>query len=213
MSAFLSVDLLTDFAAFCLTDFIDWRYIHSWFVISTQLVNCCPHGRRNYTSVLLPLCCTFSLTSPLPNVQYIQTVCDRGWGVLKCTVDHILQEYYTLFLARVRTYKIASPPQTKMTSENDIKGLVSLKFLRPWGEPSLGTWVAIPSLIFGHIHLAGYKTLSFNSASIQSTPPPFWFAILLLCFFLPATLLFSFLSFFHTFINNKWHVRKFNQHK
>jgi hypothetical protein len=49
MSAFLSVDLLTDFAAFCLTDFIDWRYIHSWFVFSTQLVNCCPHGRRNYT--------------------------------------------------------------------------------------------------------------------------------------------------------------------
>jgi hypothetical protein len=29
MSAFLSVDLLTEFAAFCLTDFIDWRYIHS----------------------------------------------------------------------------------------------------------------------------------------------------------------------------------------
>jgi hypothetical protein len=25
-------DLLTDFAAFCLTDFIDWRYIHSRFV-------------------------------------------------------------------------------------------------------------------------------------------------------------------------------------
>ncbi len=43
-SAFLSVDLLTDFAAFCLTDFKDWRYIHSWFVFSTQLVNCCPHG-------------------------------------------------------------------------------------------------------------------------------------------------------------------------
>jgi hypothetical protein len=44
MSAFLSVDLLTDFSAFCLTDFIDWRYIHSWFVFSTQLMNCCPHG-------------------------------------------------------------------------------------------------------------------------------------------------------------------------
>jgi hypothetical protein len=28
MSAFLSADLLADFAAFCLTDFIDWRYIH-----------------------------------------------------------------------------------------------------------------------------------------------------------------------------------------
>jgi hypothetical protein len=66
MSAFLSVDQLVEFAAFCLTDFIDWRYIHSWFVFSTQLVNCCPHGRRNYC-VLLPLYCTFSLTSsPLP---------------------------------------------------------------------------------------------------------------------------------------------------
>ncbi len=51
MSAFLSVDLLTDFVAFCLTDFIDWRCIHSWFVFSTQLVNCCPHGRRNYILV------------------------------------------------------------------------------------------------------------------------------------------------------------------
>jgi hypothetical protein len=47
MSAFRSVDLLTEFAAFCLTDFIDWRYIQSWFVFFTQLVNCCPHGQRN----------------------------------------------------------------------------------------------------------------------------------------------------------------------
>jgi hypothetical protein len=29
MSAFLKIDLLTDIAALCLTDFIDWRYIHS----------------------------------------------------------------------------------------------------------------------------------------------------------------------------------------
>jgi hypothetical protein len=29
MSAFLKIDLLTDFAALCLTYFIDWRYIHS----------------------------------------------------------------------------------------------------------------------------------------------------------------------------------------
>ncbi len=50
--------------------------------------------------------------------------------MLKCTVDHILQEFYTLFLTRFRTYKIASPPQTKMTSKDDIRGLVSLKFLR-----------------------------------------------------------------------------------
>ncbi len=49
------IDLLTDIAALCLTDFIDWRYIYSLFVFSTQLVNCCPHGRRNYTCVLLSL--------------------------------------------------------------------------------------------------------------------------------------------------------------
>jgi hypothetical protein len=53
-------------------------------------------------------------------------------GVLKCTVDHILQEFFTLFLTKFRTYKIASPPQTKMTSKDDMKGLVSLNFLRPW---------------------------------------------------------------------------------
>jgi hypothetical protein len=91
-----------------------------------------------FTGVLLPLYCTFSLTSfPFPPflmyVQYIQTVCvcGGGGGLLKCTVDHILQEFYTLFLARFRTYKIASPPLTKMTSKDDIKGLVSLKFLCP----------------------------------------------------------------------------------
>ncbi len=55
-----------------------------------------------------------------------------GVGVLNCTVDHIQQEFYTLFLTRFRTYKIASPPQTKMISKDDIKGLVSLKFLRPY---------------------------------------------------------------------------------
>jgi hypothetical protein len=51
-------------------------------------------------------------------------------------VDHFLQEFYTLFLTRFRTYKIASPPQTKMTSKDYIKGLVSLKFLRPCPHPS-----------------------------------------------------------------------------
>jgi hypothetical protein len=56
MSAFLSVDMLTDFAAFCLTDFIGWRYIHSWFVFIF-----------NPACELLPLYCTFSLSSsPLP---------------------------------------------------------------------------------------------------------------------------------------------------
>ena len=41
-------------------------------------------------------------------------------GVLICTVDHILQELYTPFLTRFRTYKIATPLQTKMTRKDDI---------------------------------------------------------------------------------------------
>jgi hypothetical protein len=36
-----------------------------------------------------------------------------------------------MFLIRFNTYKIASPPQTKMTSKDNHKGLVSLKFLHP----------------------------------------------------------------------------------
>ncbi len=89
---FFKIDLLTDFATLCLTDFIDWRYIHSWLVFQTQRVNCCPHERRNYTCVLLPLYLLSDLPpSPLPKqiVQYIQTVCGcwgGGGGVLNCAV-------------------------------------------------------------------------------------------------------------------------------
>jgi hypothetical protein len=139
MSAFLSVDLLTEFAAFCLTDFIDWRYIHSWFVFSTQLVNCCPPWTKELygTCVLLPLYCTFFLiSSPLPPFPmyslYRQCVtCGGMMGGVEMYCGTYLQEFYTLFLTRFKTYKIASPPQTKMTNKDDIKGLVSLKFLRP----------------------------------------------------------------------------------
>ncbi len=56
-----------------------------------------------------------------------------GGGVLNSAVDHILQEFYTLFLTIFRTYKIALPyTPNKVTSKDNIKGLVSLKFLRPW---------------------------------------------------------------------------------
>ncbi len=83
MRLFFKTDLFTDFAALCLTDFIDWRYFHSWLVFSTQLVNCCPHGHRNYTYVLLSLYLLSDLPSPSPlpkvNVQYIQTMCGC-WG-------------------------------------------------------------------------------------------------------------------------------------
>ncbi len=140
MSAFLSVDLLTEFAAFCLTDFIDWRYIHSWFVFSTQLVNCCPHGRRNY--VVLVYCCPSTVPSLWPpppsppshcTVQYsIQTVCDYGggrgcWNILYCEpysagVLHSVSD-------QIQNLQNFFTTPNKMTSEDDIKGLVSLKFL------------------------------------------------------------------------------------
>jgi hypothetical protein len=139
MSAFLSVDMLTDFAAFCLTDFLDWRYIHSWFVFSTQLVNCCPHGRRNYTCVLLPLYCTFSLTSPSPPPPS-QTKCtvytDSVWVWGGGGVEMYCGPYFAGDLHsvsdQIQNLENFFTTPTKMTSKDDIKGLASLKFLRPW---------------------------------------------------------------------------------
>ncbi len=68
-------------------------------------VNVCVHyisgGYLNNTCVLLPLYLLSDHLHPPPlpklNVQYIQAVCDcGGGGGLNCTVDHILQELYTL---------------------------------------------------------------------------------------------------------------------
>jgi hypothetical protein len=43
-----------------------------------------------------------------------------GGGGCWVVLDHILQEFYTLFLTRFRSYKISTTPQTKMTSKDDI---------------------------------------------------------------------------------------------
>jgi hypothetical protein len=103
-------------------------------------VNCCP--------------CTFSLTSsppPLPMYSICRNVTvGGGGGVLKCIVDHILKEFNTMFLTRFRTYKIATPPQTKMTSKDDIKGFVSLKFLRLWCAHTCST--PVPHCSHQHIY-------------------------------------------------------------
>jgi hypothetical protein len=81
---FFKIDLLTDIAVLCLTDFIDLRYIHSVICIfDTACELLPPLTKEQYcTCVLLPLYLTFSLTSPLPklNVLYVQTVCDWGGG-------------------------------------------------------------------------------------------------------------------------------------
>jgi hypothetical protein len=83
---FFKIDLLTDFAALCLTDFIDWRYIHSVVCIfdpGCELLP--PWTKEQYLcTVLLPLYCAFSLTSPpLPKLKctvYTDSVCDWGGG-------------------------------------------------------------------------------------------------------------------------------------
>ncbi len=43
--------------------------------------------------------------------MYGQYVAVRGWKVLSPVGDHFLQEFYTLYLAKFRTYKISPPPQ------------------------------------------------------------------------------------------------------
>ncbi len=83
----------------------------------TILVYCCPS--------------TFSLTSFHPTPPPSQTKCTLftnsmwlwggGGGVLNCTVDNILQEFYTLFLTRFRTYKIASLPPKKWPVKTTLK--------------------------------------------------------------------------------------------
>jgi hypothetical protein len=97
-----------------------------------------PWTKELYLCTVAPL--TSLLVLPLPpplpklNVQYMQRVCGCGGGVggggVELSCRPYSAEVYTLFLTRFRTYKIASPPQTKMTRKDDIKELVSLKFLR-----------------------------------------------------------------------------------
>jgi hypothetical protein len=94
-----------------------------------------PWTKELYLCTVAPLPSLWP-TPPPPSQTKCTVYTDSVWlwggvGVLNCVVDHILQEFYTLFLTRFRTYKIALPPPTKMTSKDDIYGLVSLKFLCP----------------------------------------------------------------------------------
>ncbi len=77
-------------------------------VFSTQLSELLP---------LLPSLWFNSPPLPLPwvKVQYIQTVCDLegGGGVSSPVGDHILQEFNTLYLTRIRTTKLLDHPKQK----------------------------------------------------------------------------------------------------
>jgi hypothetical protein len=54
--------------------------------------------------------------------------------VLSCVVDHILQEFNTLFLTRFRTYKIASPPQTKAPVKTTFRDCCLYSFFVQVGQ-------------------------------------------------------------------------------
>jgi hypothetical protein len=91
---------------------------------------------------ILVYCCSsiFSLTSPPPTSQtkytvYTDSVClwGGGGGGVNCAVDHIRQEFYSVS-DQIQNLQNCFTTPNKMTSEDDIKGLVSLKFFRPWSE-------------------------------------------------------------------------------
>ncbi len=89
----------------CFIEFLDWRYSQSCWYFRPLL----------WTVAPLP---SLWPPPPLPPSQnkptvYTDSVWLWGGGVLSCVVDHILQEFNTLFLTRFRTYKIATPPKTK----------------------------------------------------------------------------------------------------
>jgi hypothetical protein len=122
---FFKIDLLTDIAALCLTDFIDWRYIHSLVCIFDPACELLPPWTKElYLCTVAPLSSLWPPPPPFPNkmysIQYTDSVC-LGGGV-NCAVDHILQEMYTLFLTRFKTYQIASPPQTKWPLKTTLRG-------------------------------------------------------------------------------------------
>ncbi len=124
---FFKIDLLTDIPALCLTDFIDLiYYIRSLVGIFDPACKLLTPWTKELYLCILVYCCPsiFSLTSsPLPKLKctvYTDSLCGGGGGIV--LVDHILQEFYTLFLTRLRTYQITSPPQTKWPVKTTLRG-------------------------------------------------------------------------------------------
>ncbi len=118
-------------------NFIDWRYFHSLVGIFESACELLPPWTKElYSCTLAPLS---SLWPPPPlhkiNVQYIQTVCVWGGGGLCCRPYSAGILYSVSDQIQKQPNYFTTP--NKMTSEDDIKGLVSVKFLRPWLHPSI----------------------------------------------------------------------------
>ncbi len=98
----------------CLIEFIDWRYSQPYWYFRPLL----------WTDVAI---CTFSLTPPpLPSQSKRTEYTDSVWlwgvgggGVFSCVVDHILQEFNTLFLTRFNQQNCYTIPN-KNTSKDDV---------------------------------------------------------------------------------------------
>ncbi len=97
---FFKIDLLTDIVALCLTDFTDWRYIHSVVCIfdaACELLT--PWMKEQYLCTVAPLPYLLSDLPPPSQSKctvYTDSVCDWGGGdggMLNYGVDHILQEF------------------------------------------------------------------------------------------------------------------------
>ncbi len=88
-------------------------------------------------TIKTPNCTVAPLSSlwppPLPklNVQYIQTLWDCGGGGELCCRPYSAGILHSVS-DQIQNLPNSFTTPNKMTSEDDIKGLVSLKFLRPW---------------------------------------------------------------------------------
>jgi hypothetical protein len=126
---FFKIYLLTGFAALCLTDFIDWRFTHGWYFQPSLWT------KELYLCTIAPLS---SLWPPPPPSQtkctvYLDSVCLRGgrWGVELCCRPYSAGILHSVS-DQIQNLPNCFTTPNKMTIEDDIKGLVSLKFLRPW---------------------------------------------------------------------------------
>ncbi len=73
---FFKIDLLTDLAALCFTDFIVWRYSHSWLVFSTQRVNYCPPRLKELYLCTEPvLLNVYGAPELIPRNEFRQPIC------------------------------------------------------------------------------------------------------------------------------------------
>ncbi len=118
-----------------ITDFIDWRYIHSLVCIFDPACERLPPWIKElYLCAVAPL-----LTFPPPlsklNVQYIQTMCVWGGGGWIVLLTIFCRNFTLCFWPDSGPTKLLHHPK-----QNDQwrlkKGLVSLKFLRPWYIPT-----------------------------------------------------------------------------